>query len=81
LIAFFSENNALFLVQQFIDGKSLQKELETQGVWTVEKVTQFLKEILPVLQFIHEKSVIHRDIKPDNLMRRSDTGQIVLTGF
>ena len=68
-------------MQQFIDGKSLQKELETQGVWTVEKVTQFLKEILPVLQFIHEKSVIHRDIKPDNLMRRSDTGQIVLIDF
>ena len=80
LISFFQENNALFLVQQFIEGESLSRELE-QGIWAEPKVRQFLQDILPVLQFIHERGVIHRDINPDNLMRRKDTGQIVLIDF
>jgi hypothetical protein len=81
LIAFFQENNALFLVQQFVEGQSLSRELEQKGIWSEPQVRQLLQGVLPVLDFIHQKGVIHRDLKPDNLMRRKDTGQIVLIDF
>jgi serine/threonine protein kinase len=80
LLAYSSDSNYLYLVQEFISGQDLNKYLEQQGVFKEEQVKDFLKEILPVLSLIHEKKIIHRDIKLDNIMRRSD-GQIVLIDF
>ena len=37
-----------------------------------------LQDVLPVLEFIHQNQVIHRDIKPDNLVRRQADGKVVL---
>ena len=69
LIAYFQENNYLYLVQEYIQGEDLEKELAQQGVWNEEKIRQLLEELLPVLQFIHDNGVVHRDLKPDNIMR------------
>jgi serine/threonine protein kinase len=80
LLAYSSDSNYLYLVQEFISGQDLNKYLEQQGIFKEEQVKDFLKEILPVLSLIHEKKIIHRDIKLDNIMRRND-GQIVLIDF
>ncbi|MGB3405550.1 MAG: serine/threonine-protein kinase [Microcoleaceae cyanobacterium] len=85
LLAHFSQNQQLFLVQEYIPGKTLSQELQTQGYFNESQIWQLLKDILPVLQFIHEQRIIHRDIKPDNLMRRDsnseDKSQVVLIDF
>ncbi len=70
LYAYFEQDNYLYLVQQFIQGESLRQELQ-QGLFSEEKIWQLLRELLPVLKFVHENQVIHRDIKPDNIMRRT----------
>jgi len=69
LLAYLEHQGQLYIVQDFIEGDNLLKELKTQGKFSREKIGQILDELLPVLQFIHEKNVIHRDIKPDNIMR------------
>jgi serine/threonine protein kinase len=61
-----------FLVQQHIEGEDLSKELEEQGLFSEAKVLDLLKNILPVLRFIHNNDVIHRDIKPKNIMRSKE---------
>ena len=66
-----------FLVQDFIDGhnyEQLLEERQSQGqAFSEEEVVKILKEILPVLSYIHSQDVVHRDISPDNLIwRRSD---------
>ncbi len=70
LLAHFEQNQQLFIVQEYIQGKTLFDELKQDGLFTEKKIWHVLKQILPILQFIHEKNIIHRDIKPANLMRR-----------
>ncbi|AFY32991.1 serine/threonine-protein kinase [Calothrix sp. PCC 7507] len=70
LYAYFGQDHYLYLVQQFIQGQSLRQELQ-QGLFSEDKIWQLLRELLPVLKFVHENRVIHRDIKPDNIMRRA----------
>ncbi len=89
LFAFFplSVNNSggkpedfFYLVQEFIDGEDLDKELERQKFFTEEQVLEILESMLPVLEFVHEKGVIHRDIKPSNIMR-DRRGRLYLLDF
>ncbi|NEO98035.1 MAG: ABC transporter substrate-binding protein [Symploca sp. SIO2E9] len=46
-----------------------------------QQVIQLLRQILEILEFVHEQGIIHRDIKPSNLMRRNCDGKIVLIDF
>lgn len=70
LLAYFEQDKRLYLVQQLIEGQDLWRELEEQGPFNEEQIRQLLNDLLPVLQFIHEHQVIHRDIKPTNIIRR-----------
>ncbi len=72
LIAYFEEEGCLYLVQELIEGENLYNELQSQGIFSEAKIYQLLEEILPVLQFIHDRQVIHRDIKPDNIVRKRE---------
>lgn len=81
LLAYFEQNNYLFLVQQFIDGQNLLKELETRGSYNETEIREFLLDLLHVLKFIHVRGVIHRDIKLQNIIRRRSDGRLVLIDF
>jgi CHASE2 domain-containing sensor protein/RIO-like serine/threonine protein kinase len=81
LLAFFEEDQQFYLVQEFIAGHPLSDEL-TPGVTRPRvEVMNILKEVLQVLVFVHSYGVIHRDVKPSNLMRRKTDGHIVLIDF
>ncbi|MBD2680582.1 MULTISPECIES: serine/threonine-protein kinase [Nostoc] len=81
LLAYFEHNQEFFLVQDYIEGHTLKAELPPNGRWTEDRVIQLLKQILGILQFIHSHNVIHRDIKPDNIIRRQQDGNLVLIDF
>ncbi|MEG4941785.1 bifunctional serine/threonine-protein kinase/formylglycine-generating enzyme family protein [Microcoleus sp. F4-D5] len=70
LIAYFEQDKRLYLVQELIEGQTLLAELTQQGVFSEEKIWQLLADILPILKFVHDRNVIHRDIKLENIMRR-----------
>ncbi|HIK05986.1 MAG TPA: serine/threonine protein kinase [Trichormus sp. M33_DOE_039] len=81
LLAHFEEHEEFFLVQQFIDGHPLSDEL-TPGKQLSEAYTiSLLQNILQPLAFVHQNQVIHRDIKPPNLIRRNSDGKVVLIDF
>ncbi|MFN4280945.1 protein kinase domain-containing protein [Thermosynechococcus sp.] len=65
------EENYFYLVQEFIEGDTLEEELASRGHFSEEEVRGILKELLPVLQYIHDQKAIHRDIKPANIIRQS----------
>ncbi|NJR19066.1 MAG: protein kinase [Calothrix sp. CSU_2_0] len=81
LLAYFEENQEFYLVQEFIRGHTLSHELTSGQKWTEGQVTKMLTEILSILEIVHNHGVIHRDIKPDNIIRRESDSQLVLIDF
>lgn len=81
LFAYFEENGEFYLVQEFIEGHDLTEELVPGKQMDEQAVVELLKSILEVLAFVHDNNIIHRDIKPQNLMRRKQDGKIVVIDF
>jgi serine/threonine protein kinase len=88
LLAYLEQEGRLYFLQEYIEGPTLSQELQQQGCFSEAKIYQLLKELLAVLNYIHKLGVIHRDIKPDNIMRRAETspsgakkGSLVLIDF
>jgi serine/threonine protein kinase len=81
LLAYFTQNDRQYLVQEFIDGCNLEQELDQRGRLSENEVKKVLVELLPVVNFIHDKLVIHRDIKPENIIREKSTDKLVLVDF
>ncbi len=81
LLAYFEVNKEFYLVQEYIKGHSLSDELTPGKKLSELYVIALLKDTLEVLQFIHGFGVIHRDIKPGNIMRREADGRLVLIDF
>nr|MDZ8072291.1 serine/threonine-protein kinase [Nostoc sp. DedQUE01] len=81
LFAHFDEGGDFYLVQEYVDGHPLTQEIIPGQRMSENAVLNLLKDILEVLVFVHEHNIIHRDIKPQNLMRRHSDGKIVLIDF
>lgn len=80
LLAYSIQDSRQYVVQEFIDGQNLAQIVETEGRFTENQILDLLNSLLPVLHFIHSHNVIHRDIKPGNIIRRPDQ-QLVLVDF
>ena len=83
--ACFEEDGKLFLVQEYIKGQTysdLLYERQQQGqTFSETEVIQWLKDLLPVLTYLHDRQIVHRDISLDNVMRRDDSHLPVLIDF
>ncbi len=81
LLAHFTQDTHQYLIQQYIPGQNLAQALVEDGVFNESAIWQVLRDILSVLQFVHQNNVIHRDIKPENIIRRENDNKLVLVDF
>ena len=81
LFAHFEQNGEFYLVQEYVEGQTLESEIGAGKQWQQAKLISSLYDILQVLAFVHSCQVIHRDIKPANLIRRRSDRKIVLIDF
>ncbi|NKB17780.1 MAG: serine/threonine protein kinase [Pseudanabaena sp. CRU_2_10] len=81
LMAHFEQDGEFYLVQEYIEGRSLDTEITPGKQWSEADVVVLLRNTLEVLAFIHQQNVIHRDIKPANLIERARDNKIVLIDF
>ncbi|RCJ20015.1 serine/threonine protein kinase [Nostoc sp. ATCC 43529] len=82
LLAYFEDNQEFYLIQEYIEGHTLSEELPpVQNLKSESFVVAMLKEVLDILSFVHQHRVIHRDIKPTNIIRRIKDNQLVLIDF
>ncbi len=74
---------ALFLVQEYVEGQTYTDLLQShpQGRFSEGEVVQLLRQILPVLEYIHSLGVVHRDVSPENLIQRSGDKLPILIDF
>ncbi|MGN1418220.1 MAG: Stk1 family PASTA domain-containing Ser/Thr kinase, partial [Acutalibacteraceae bacterium] len=69
-----------YIVMEYVDGITLKEYIEQQGVVDTREAIYFVTQILRALQHAHDKGIVHRDIKPQNIMLISD-GTIKVTDF
>jgi serine/threonine protein kinase, bacterial len=81
LYAYFMEDGEFYLVQEYISGQTLLDRVRTHGLFTELQVRQLLTDILPTLTYVHGRGMVHRDIKPDNIMLRENSNKPVLIDF
>jgi serine/threonine protein kinase len=81
LYEYFSEGENFFFVQEWIEGITLSQKHQREGNLSEAEVETILRELLPVLDYIHGQGIIHRDIKPDNIILRASDGKPVLIDF
>ena len=78
LLAFLTQQQRLYLVQEFISGQNLLQILSQKGCFSQEQVKQISIELLSVLEFIHKRQVIHRDIKPSNIICNEENTLVLI---
>ncbi|MGK7907222.1 MAG: AAA-like domain-containing protein [Synechococcus sp.] len=81
LLAHFEESGNFYLVEDYVRGHPLARELVEGEPLSQQAAIALLEDILQVLVFVHSQNAIHRDIKPSNLIRRASDGKIVLIDF
>ena len=84
-LACFESHERLFLVQEFVNGKTysalLKNRQQNQQAFSEREVIKLLIDVLPILDYIHKRGIIHRDISPDNIMQPEEEQLPVLIDF
>ena len=81
LYGYFRDDDHFYLVQEYIEGETLSGYLQRQGRASESTVREILVSLLPVLEYVHSKKIVHRDIKPDNIILRTGSLEPVLLDF
>src|SRR5919199_2119877 len=76
----FDENNTAYMVMEFLRGRSLLQLLEERGPLPEAEVVGYIVRVGDALESVHKANLLHRDLKPDNVML-TDDGRVVLIDF
>lgn len=64
----FEENDTAYIAMEYISGNSLKYMMDKEGVLPEARVLRYVHQIGEALQFVHEKNILHLDIKPSNIL-------------
>ncbi|HKY98272.1 MAG TPA: protein kinase [Gemmatimonadaceae bacterium] len=74
-------DNLVYFIMAFIAGDNLATRLQKVGALDAGEVRRILREVADALAYAHKRKVVHRDIKPDNILLDSDSGRAMVTDF
>ncbi len=74
-----ARDGLLYYVTPYVAGDSLRNRIATQGALPIDEVVSLMREVAEALAFAHARSVVHRDLKPDNIFLQH--GHAILADF
>ena len=77
----FEENNTAYYVMEYIEGESLSDLVKRCGALVEAEAVRYIRSVAEALGYIHERKIMHLDIKPANVMLNSEDGQVVVIDF
>jgi serine/threonine protein kinase, bacterial len=81
LYAYFSEADQFYLVEEWVEGDTLSQRIQKEGPQDEKTVQIIISELLSAIAHVHSAGIVHRDIKPDNIILRARDGKPVLIDF
>ena len=78
---YFEEGGYFYIVQEAIEGRSLRRRISETQPLSSRNVEEILLSLLPILEHLHRHRIIHRDIRPGNIILSQQNCQLVLTNF
>lgn len=78
ILDIFKENNTAYYVMDFIEGSSLDDIVNKRGALPEKEAVDYIKQVASALDYIHQRSINHLDIKPANIMVRNDNKAILI---
>jgi serine/threonine-protein kinase len=71
----------VYFVMAYVSGDNLAKRLHERGALAIDETRRILRDVADALAYAHERGVIHRDIKPDNILLDAQSGRPMVTDF
>src|SRR5438128_6925028 len=71
----------VFFVMAYVEGETLGQRIRTRGPLPPVEVARVLKQVARALAYAHDHGVVHRDVKPDNILLENPTGRVLVTDF
>src|SRR6476646_10462708 len=78
---FFEEGGLSFIVMDYIPGDTLADIVQSEGALPEAKAIHYIRQIGAALNVVHQAGLLHRDVKPHNIIRREHTDFVVLIDF
>ncbi|HXY70857.1 MAG TPA: serine/threonine-protein kinase [Gemmatimonadales bacterium] len=74
-------NDLVYFVMGFVDGESLSLRIKRRGRLSIDESRRIMRETADALAAAHQQGVIHRDVKPDNILLEGTRGRVMVTDF
>ena len=71
----------VYFVMAYVNGETLGERLRSRGPLPITVATRLFREVTWALSYAHGRGIVHRDVKPDNILIEADTGRALVTDF
>lgn len=77
----FEENGTAYYVMEYIEGESLSQRIKREGRLDEQSARRYISEVAAALDYLHNRNMLHLDIKPENIMLRKEDDSVVVIDF